>query len=363
MAFLLNYLRCPNKECDEESLEICKPREFSVEQALMCRHCRREYPMIGGVPIMFPDYERCNFTVNKRQQEEYLAKVNETNQKCIFEDRENYRNLKNEALDSMTWEYFFWENWERSGKEMGFIEFARTKIDEVLKNDKDRGGHLRFFELVEKDQKDLNAKVVLNIGCGRDFLFELFRDKGAVVIEQDIVLDSVLALAKRGAIGICCDIRDLPIKNSSLDIVTSFGVYHHVWPIETPLSETYRVIKNGGAIYLNEPSVFAMSHIAKNIIPKFLIRSVKKMIAKERLIETSPSPYEKSINPFWLRSFFMQKYKLNNLEISLPRGINGNIPQSMKGFANLLLNIAPFFSSHFETVIKKPELEERCAIS
>lgn len=353
MKTLLDYLRCPNKKCDEESLEIYNPIELSVENALRCKSCQMEYPIVDGVPIMFPDFERCNFAINQRLQEKQLVKVAEANRRCVFEERENYKDSLNEAVDSMAWEYYFWKNWEGSGKELGFLQFNRDRIDEFLKNDKQGGGHLRFLEFVEKEENDLNDKVILNIGCGRDFLFELFRDRGAMVIEQDIVLDSVLNLTKRGAMGICCDIRHLPFKSGSLDIVTSFGVYHHVWPLEIPIGETYRVIKKNGAIYLNEPSSLAINHLMKNLIPKFLLKPIKTMLAKKSLIPISPSPYEKSINPFWFRSIFIQRHNLNNIKMGFPKGIDGNIPKSMRGFVGLLLCIAPFFSSHFEMVIKK----------
>lgn len=289
--FLLSILACPNG-C-ESDLQF---NGAAQQEELLCPVCRTRYPIISGIPVLFPDEPRRNFTIDKGLQWQLIEKIASLEQEIRYENRDKHRAVfSSEEVESLAWEYFFWWNWV-SNEDYGTIKFCREEIKRYLEEDREGGGRKRFFEMVKDREISLNKKLILNVGAGRDFLLEEFLEAGALVIEQDIILDALLALQQRGAPGICSDLRSLPIKPGSIDIVTSFGTLHHVWPIETPIRETVRIIRPGGALYLNEPNGWAVPVLARSLLDRIPSKLRRMIVAGVMLSGHSPAPHEKSIS-------------------------------------------------------------------
>ena len=341
--FLLSFLACPL--CGKD-LQLT-----SSEKGLSCSVCKTKYPVIEGIPILFSDENRREFTVNKEVQDSIIQDVKKLNElKPLYRERLKNK-ITTEEIESLAWEKFFWRNWEEN-EDYGTIQFDKKRINNFLARDVEGGGRMRFFDAVRTNESPITGKILLNVGCGRDFLFEKFQESGAIVIEQDIVLDSLIKLKRRGALGICCDLRKLPIKERVVDIVTSFGVIHHVHPIEEPLSEISRVLKTKGSFYVNEPNKLAFGTLAKDLTPSFLRRMAEKSVKWGRMI---PSPYEESINPKQFVSI-LKKEGFSTIKLGFIPKVQDYIPKPFQFPLSLLLRIFPIFSSHFEVYGRKEVL-------
>jgi SAM-dependent methyltransferase len=261
-----------------------------------------------------------------------------------------------EAADALSWEMLFWERWKRS--DHGFVRFDADKIEQFLRDDERGRGRLHSFKRVLAFSGDVSGKRLLNIGAGRDFLLERFSGAGCAVVEQDIVLESLLLLKKRGAaFCVCCDARWLPFEDDAFDVVTSFSVLHHVLPAERSVEELLRVANAN--VYINEPNHFAFTRLAF-FLPAFLKRRLKKMYTGDR----SHSPYEAPINPYRLRNA-VKKAGGSVIAFSyegdswIPR--KSRLTMKILRIINLIVvRLFPVASAHFDCVIeKKPRSPRR----
>ena len=322
-----------------------------VNGELFCHSCSKSYPVFQDIPVMFRDNERTHLLIDSAAYATHLTKAKEKMQQVsqlASEELNQFENEKN-LTDALSWEIFFSERW----KQKGYMEYSREEIEEYLQKDSESGGKLLFFNKILANSKNTSDKLLLNVGAGRDFLLEKLIEKGFKVIEQDIVLESLLSLKKRKAnFCVCCDARTLPFEDNTFDVLTCFGVLHHIWPIEEPVAEVLRV--TSGNIHFNESNSFALTTMAKSLpMPIKLKRKLRQWYKSG----TSPSPYEHSINPFLFKKIIKNK-GAEIIDFSFPKATW--IPENSKGLKRIirtinlmLVNIFPLFSNCFEAVVKK----------
>ena len=102
----------------------------------------------------------------------------------------------------------------------------------------------------------VSGKCLLYVGSGNDRLVSLpLQSEGALMVNLDIVNESMQDLMNWGArTCVCGDIRKLPFRDGSFDVVFSKGSLHHSQPIDEPLKAMIRVCRKGGSIILVEPN-------------------------------------------------------------------------------------------------------------
>jgi SAM-dependent methyltransferase len=88
------------------------------------------------------------------------------------------------------------------------------------------------------------ARLSLNCGCGRGGQEDIFGPS----IGIDISFENILSLIKRGGQGVVADMKFLPFRDQTFDLVYGFGILHHLNSIKKGISEATRVLKNGGYI-------------------------------------------------------------------------------------------------------------------
>ncbi len=349
-------LRCPN--CGSDSLVRTSPSECfaqcrHVNGVLRCLTCERQYPLFENIPVMFKDDDRIRLLVDP---DEYQVRLKQTQNKMQQASRvsgdhlQRFRVKEDEMLDALAWEILFWEIWKET--DHGFIHCDRKKIEKILFEDDAGGGRIGFFnKVLSSCGGDYSNKFLLNIGAGRDFLLERFIEAGFRVIEQDIVLESLLLLKERGAsFCVCSDARVLPFKDNVFHIATSFEVLHHIWPIEQPILELMRV--TSGYVHLDEPNVFALTRAAL-LLPNPIKYRLKRFYSGDY----SHSPYETCINPYAFYEI-VRRHHFQLMDLSFTR--SSWIPKNSRGMKKLLrrinlvlAKIFPLLSSHFRGVIKK----------
>jgi ubiquinone/menaquinone biosynthesis C-methylase UbiE len=103
--------------------------------------------------------------------------------------------------------------------------------------------------------------VALEIGCGRGagagLILEEYGSSWVYAMDLDIRMlkngKDYLASRKKERISLSAgDACYLPVKTGSMDVVFDFGALHHVVDWRSSLAEIARVLKSGGAFFIEE---------------------------------------------------------------------------------------------------------------
>ncbi len=114
-----------------------------------------------------------------------------------------------------------------------------------------------FLAMLERQGIDLKGAVVMDAGCGSGYstalILDRFHPRG--IIAFDLMPEQIILANKRG-LGVDFRVGDatgMDAENSSCDAVFIFGILHHIPAWREALSETSRVLKQGGVVLLEEP--------------------------------------------------------------------------------------------------------------
>lgn len=104
--------------------------------------------------------------------------------------------------------------------------------------------------------EDISGKRVLNIGCGSGgFVNEEFLKRNTV-FGLDIALSDLERAKGRCYIPLQADLDSgIPIRDGVVDIVIASEVIEHIVDTDFLLSETNRVLKTGGMLFLTTPNI------------------------------------------------------------------------------------------------------------
>lgn len=108
-------------------------------------------------------------------------------------------------------------------------------------------------------QKQINAKTLLDVGCGTGFILNIANDLFEELYGVDItqaMLDKVDISS--GKIKLYNTLaQELPFDNNSFDMASSYAFLHHLDDYKEVLKEVFRVLKTGGIYYIDlEPNKF-----------------------------------------------------------------------------------------------------------
>jgi SAM-dependent methyltransferase len=124
--------------------------------------------------------------------------------------------------------------------------------------------------------KTSRPKNVVEIGPGKQSIFESFDDWGGRLIKIDISADQLGSHGNR----VVAYAESLPIADNSVDLVVSQSVLEHLGDVAGFLRETHRILKPGGmTIHLcpNKFSVFAMlNQLLPKRVTKVLLHALKE---------------------------------------------------------------------------------------
>lgn len=200
--WLLDILICP--KCKGElNLAANWGGTEIMEGFLACRECKRDYPIVEGVPIFLQD----KF------------------------DRKTEMNFNEQ------WKYYEYDEtplWEKSLEER-----AGNSIKYVI-------GFQKFSEL--------NDKFLLDAGCGDGEITFFLANHSKKTIGMD--LSNSIFKAKREALKrkienidfIKCDVLNPPIKENIFDVIHSCGVLHHTPDPRKGVKELSKLLKKGGRL-------------------------------------------------------------------------------------------------------------------
>ena len=123
-----------------------------------------------------------------------------------------------------------------------------------------RNVELKVFQrFLKKQNIDLNNKAILDAGCGSGYSTEIISKifNPSKIIAFDLMPEQIKLAQKRrtDAVFYTGDINKIKFPDDTFDAVFIFGVIHHVCSWKKALKEISRVLKNRGALLIEEPRV------------------------------------------------------------------------------------------------------------
>lgn len=195
---------------------------YSNEDSFLCKSCKKEYPIIDGIP-RFVDSKYWKLDVDAETIQE------KTNKYFGFE-----------------WDYF--SNW-------GFLDDKKLNSKEMIKY---QGGTIKdrisaFNSKCRLSNRELtNSKIILDAGCGNGrYTYEAAKRTESLVIGIDIGYGSVQSAYKntkklKNVIIMQCDLFNLPFKNNTISACFSNGVLMHTGNAQKSFFEICRTIQSNG---------------------------------------------------------------------------------------------------------------------
>ena len=102
-------------------------------------------------------------------------------------------------------------------------------------------------------EADIAGRTILDAGCGNGMLTEYLARQGSVAFGADYSTSVFGAEQRRAAPDCCflqCDLRQLPFRPGTFDVVVSNGVIHHTPDPEQTFGRVAEKVAGGGRFYL-----------------------------------------------------------------------------------------------------------------
>jgi SAM-dependent methyltransferase len=128
-----------------------------------------------------------------------------------------------------------------------WLKHARTQLDGELS----KRSEVDFTYKTGLTQKDLQGKLVLDVGCGMGRYAEVVTRWGGHVVGIDLsqaVEAAARTLADRNFTVFQADVFNLPFALGSFDYIYSLGVLHHTPNCEQAVKKLPRLLKPGGQL-------------------------------------------------------------------------------------------------------------------
>jgi SAM-dependent methyltransferase len=231
---LLRYLACP--DCQQ-------PLELS-DATLHCPHCRRNYNIQDGIPLLYPR----NLDQSHLQEETELAEL-------------MHRHHSEKA-------------------DYNAEQWAQSKED--------------FWDMVE-DQIPGRRCSMLYIGSGYDHAFERFQRQGHLFINFDMIPEMLKQLrTSQAEVCIAGDMNALPFQNNRFDALIVIDVLHHESNhIHDLLKHFSEILVPGGRLFIEDINAWGLFQFYKSILmPKPVYRFLRSFYHSMRHGHYPPAGYE-----------------------------------------------------------------------
>jgi ubiquinone/menaquinone biosynthesis C-methylase UbiE/uncharacterized protein YbaR (Trm112 family) len=210
---------------DSQLLEmLCCPAcrgdlAITSETELRCNSCRFDFPVVDGIPVLFP-----------------------------FNVRERF----NEMFDR------YWDSKQRAELYDHYVEGANTPM----------GTHYHWSEVSTAlhVMGDVSNRRLLDCGCGNGRFFTQL-PASTFTVGVDASLNLLLICKQKGRCPrlVCCEIEHLPFRERAFDVVLSVRVLQHLRKQFEAVSEMVRVCDSGGRVVLHLYNSLTTKNIAKTI--------------------------------------------------------------------------------------------------
>ena len=222
----IEILCCPKRTC-RGSLKLDK-----TSKNLICIECEDKYPVIGDIPILFPNSK--------------------------FSPHINQR------------------HWDDNHRANRYVE----KYNKYLKKEGEPWGqytHESELNAIERLTKDTNLedKIILDCGCGNGRLLSVYSE-ARIKIGIDASLPLLRGTKEREPNFwlVCGQLEDMPFKDCMADFSISIRVFQHLTVPEDAFSEMTRITKPNGHVCLELYNKFNLKEIYKHFRMTKFINSI-----------------------------------------------------------------------------------------
>ncbi|MEK7585327.1 MAG: methyltransferase domain-containing protein [Patescibacteria group bacterium] len=216
----IKILCCPKRLCRGDLAEV---ETVKSQTYLVCQSCADEYPVVEGIPILYPNNRYAPFTHARHWDQEENA-----------------------------------------------VSYAK-KYDSYLKKQGSPWGlytHESEILAIKKLTRNLDLKggTIIDGGCGNGRLLSLYPEaKTKIGIDTSL---SLLKATKRREPDfwlVCGQLEDMPFKDAVADFSVSVRVYQHLRSPEAAFSEMVRVTKPTGHVSLEVYNKLNLKELYKKI--------------------------------------------------------------------------------------------------
>jgi SAM-dependent methyltransferase len=200
-----------------------------IEGVLTCTQCRRQYPIIAGIPRMLPDSLRDALW---QYHGEFLKRHPELSVKHVASDEFS-------EAQRATYSSFSFQRIELTPPN---LQFRADWIEHFDRRIRPLHGH------------DLRGKIGLDVGCGFGRHLYAAHNHGAEMIGID--LSEGIERAYENNLGnprvhvVQGDIFRMPFRSGAFDFAYSFGVLHHLPDPAEGFQRVSRFVRQGGDLLI-----------------------------------------------------------------------------------------------------------------
>lgn len=223
-----SFLACP--ECRGElavaAIEPLPP-PFASTTGVECRACKRQYPYVDGVWVLWSDQVR-------RLQIGAAPGAGDS-----VDDRVKWANIS--IYDEISDDY---------GEHN---DGARAYEDTVL--------FLRALADVYRRGRSDRPRVTVDVGCATGIGLHAGTSAYDHVVGVDISFANLREVARKGYTAVLADAASLPFASASVDVITIFAALHHLPDHGAFVGSAHAALRTGGVLLIGcEPSRAASSH-------------------------------------------------------------------------------------------------------
>lgn len=230
--------------------------ELLISSGFECQNCRRQFPMVEGVPIL----------------------INEENSLFKIED--------------------FTEKRETTYKKSSVLKkILKQCIPSLNLNVKSAENFQKLLALLHARADNQCVLVIGGAIEGEGFDAKLFSDK-VMLVETDVAFGERTNLV--------CDAHDLPFKNETFDVVIAQAVLEHVLDPQRCVSEIERVLKKDGLVYAETPFIQQV-HAGRFDFTRFTHLGHRRLFRKFEEIE-SGAACGAGMALAWSYCYFLQSF-------------------------------------------------------
>ena len=216
-------------EQDNLELHIFKNDGDNVTEGIFLNRTNLQiYPIIQGVPVFIKNRVLNSFWLEHKDALLAIVKDENAIKSQIIAKNEEF-SFSNEWADAHDNE--LQTIWGLSKEERLEVHFTST----------------------ESTEREINNKLLLDVGCGNGILCNALAEKGAIVFGADYSTSVWNAQKTMSHKNICffqADLHFLPFKNKTFDQVFSNGVLHHTPNTENAFKQVAPKVKPGGKLYI-----------------------------------------------------------------------------------------------------------------
>lgn len=113
----------------------------------------------------------------------------------------------------------------------------------------------RFKKLLLEEVKPKAGDTVLDVACGNGTFLKMLADKWDIIGKGVDISEKMIVNARQKAPDMTFEVAKcdaIPFGDGSVDIITVSAAYHHFPNVKSFAKETYRLLKQGGRMYIAE---------------------------------------------------------------------------------------------------------------